>query len=272
MSIILYSVNDFAALFKACGSGRQSLTDTKRLVASLIAVSNYNQGAYRLRYPDAPETDFFILTEQAIYHANALPMDMERLITICSSFERNSLTTTNSEGLNIALRVIRYAIEEALSFRISIMEQSLKSALLYGEKCKVIAINCLKPGVGTVAGATTVSNIQPRSIKRHGTAIQPAVAGVFHADITADSIRIYGTHGTSKRSPFDRTFKLGDLAEHDSYNLVYTGLITAISAKRITINDDGKIHCMQLHDFINRNWDFDAIATGKRNAVTMQCI
>ena len=54
------------------------------------------------------------------------------------------------------------------------------------------------------------------------------------------------------------TFKIGDMAEHDSYNLSYYGVITQITEKTVTILDDcfGKKR-LKLDTFAWRNYDFD---------------
>lgn len=54
------------------------------------------------------------------------------------------------------------------------------------------------------------------------------------------------------------TFKVGDMAEHDSYNLSYYGVITQITEKTVTILDDcfGKKR-LKLDTFAWRNYDFD---------------
>ena len=54
---------------------------------------------------------------------------------------------------------------------------------------------------------------------------------IYTADIEPKkSIRLYGTFKNLCAGPrnYDITFKIGDKAEYDSYNLKYVGTITAI--------------------------------------------
>ena len=84
------------------------------------------------------------------------------------------------------------------------------------------------------------------------------------------SIRIRGVYGNHVNGPqaFDRTFRIGDTVERDSYNLSYTGIITKIGPKTVTIQDDclSKTSRLDLSTFVWRNWDFDAAKTAARNA------
>lgn len=94
------------------------------------------------------------------------------------------------------------------------------------------------------------------------------------ADIVpGKSIRIYGEYTNHVKGPqtFDRTFKVGDKAERDSYNLVYTGEITQIGLKTVTIKDDSlsTTSRLTLEGFVNRNWDFDLERIAKRNGEWM---
>ena len=70
---------------------------------------------------------------------------------------------------------------------------------------------------------------------------------------------------------------MGDVAEYDSYNLSYTGRITGISHKCITITAypgtlNEKRHMLKPYAFCWRNHDFDAAETAKRNAETSMYI
>lgn len=74
---------------------------------------------------------------------------------------------------------------------------------------------------------------------------------------------------------FDLTFKVGDLAEHDSYNLTYTGRIKSITAKTVSIVDDcidSRVRRLSLYQFAWRNWDFNAAKVAKDNADMMQTL
>lgn len=76
---------------------------------------------------------------------------------------------------------------------------------------------------------------------------------------------------------YRRDFKIGDEAEYDSYNLSYTGTITNITAKTVTITEDfglarARVHRLDLAEFSSRNWDFDAAKTAASNSDTMRYI
>lgn len=65
-------------------------------------------------------------------------------------------------------------------------------------------------------------------------------------------------------------FHLGDRAVYDSYNLIYTGKITAISSKVITITEDytnGRVHRLKIQNFARRNYDYDAERIAEHNSV-----
>jgi hypothetical protein len=70
---------------------------------------------------------------------------------------------------------------------------------------------------------------------------------------------------------------VGDLAEYDSYNLSYTGKITKITEKCVTIvaypgSTIETTHRLDLNTFCWRNWDFNAAETAARNAETSMYI
>lgn len=98
------------------------------------------------------------------------------------------------------------------------------------------------------------------------------------------SIRLYGAYKNhceyiknqddtytriDQPKPFDITFKIGDRAEYDSYNLKYTGNIVSIGEKTVTIdpgnNWEGKKR-LDLWHFAWRNWDYDAATIDAYNA------
>tara|TARA_R110000824_G_scaffold95253_16_gene229163 strand:- start:67 stop:423 length:357 start_codon:yes stop_codon:yes gene_type:complete len=69
-------------------------------------------------------------------------------------------------------------------------------------------------------------------------------------------------------APYEKIFKIGDEAEYDSFNLKYTGKITSIGAKTVTIDPghgDSKRR-LRLPEFHRRNWKFDSDAIEARNA------
>jgi uncharacterized protein (DUF1015 family) len=65
-----------------------------------------------------------------------------------------------------------------------------------------------------------------------------------------------------------KTFSIGSKAEYDSYNLSYTGTITSITDKTITIVEDHGTtkHRLKLDQFCWRNWNFDLEKIRKENA------
>lgn len=108
---------------------------------------------------------------------------------------------------------------------------------------------------------------------------------VYNVDIEPrQSIRLYGAYqnhcdyiknadGTHTRieqpKPFDITFKIGDVAEYDSYNLKYLGKIVSIGEKTVTIDAHGtgeRMKRLDLWHFAWRNWDFDLETIRAHNA------
>ena len=95
----------------------------------------------------------------------------------------------------------------------------------------------------------------------------------LNADIIPGvSIRIYGVYGNHVNGPkpFDRTFRLGDEVEYDSYNLSYIGKIVKIGPKTISVESPwdstrSKIVRMNLYGFCWRNWDLDLKKISKDN-------
>lgn len=64
-------------------------------------------------------------------------------------------------------------------------------------------------------------------------------------------------------------FELGDIAEYDSYNLSYTGMIESITDKTVTIvksyGRDVQKHRLDLNTFCWRNFKFNLAETQARN-------
>jgi hypothetical protein len=118
-----------------------------------------------------------------------------------------------------------------------------------------------------------------KASKRHGV-VYPASPTEYQAYFGKfvkggyDSITIHKAQrdGTIKQGV---TLKVGDIAEYDSYNLSYTGTITKITEKCVTIvaypdhPRMSRAHRLDLNAFCWRNWDFDAAATAKRNSEEM---
>lgn len=89
-----------------------------------------------------------------------------------------------------------------------------------------------------------------------------------HADVMPrQSVRIFGKHTVSEPVPFDLVFVVGDKAVHGSWNLIYVGEITSITAKTVTIKPtySGKATRLTLARFIELNWDYDAERITRHN-------
>ena len=88
--------------------------------------------------------------------------------------------------------------------------------------------------------------------------------------VPGSSIRLHGIDRlrSIEPTPYDRTFKIGDQAEHGSYNMSYYGPIVAITAKSVTIRSDvdGRNRRLSLAEFSRRNWNFDLSAAQRRNS------
>lgn len=123
-----------------------------------------------------------------------------------------------------------------------------------------------------------VKDIQPKVRKRYSQIYASKTRGEFNAEIVNNTyIRIYGRYDNHVKGPknFDRIFFCGDWAEYGSYNLKYNGRITTIGNKTVTIQhyeNQSDVTRMDLYSFIDRNWDFDLIASQKYNSEEMHCI
>lgn len=89
-------------------------------------------------------------------------------------------------------------------------------------------------------------------------------------------ISLEGIYTNHVKGPqvFKKSFRIGDWAEYDSYNLKYNGKIVSIGEKTVTIQHD---RCtersrLNLKDFAWRNWDFDLEKSAKENSETMNCL
>jgi len=126
----------------------------------------------------------------------------------------------------------------------------------------------------------TITSLRTKPVTRNGV-IQPVRIAYHHnAEIVPGvSIRLYGTDtsfNADTQALYDRTFKIGDTAEYDSYNLHYLGKIVSISEKTIVIQEviQGEHttnHRLSLFDFDRRNHDLDLEAIAIINADVMAC-
>jgi hypothetical protein len=67
-----------------------------------------------------------------------------------------------------------------------------------------------------------------------------------------------------------RSFILGDSAEYDSYNLIYTGRITKITDKTVQITaypgtQSERRYNLSLYEFCYKNYNFDVERVAKHN-------
>jgi hypothetical protein len=124
-----------------------------------------------------------------------------------------------------------------------------------------------------------VRNAHPKPHTFQGQRYQPTNSqGSYNADVMpGHSIRIFGTMTNRVGGPveFDKVFKIGDHAEYDSYNLKYVGTIVKIGPKTVTIKHyehTATVTMLDLYNFINRNWDYDAVAIAAHNSEEMMHI
>lgn len=93
----------------------------------------------------------------------------------------------------------------------------------------------------------------------------PSVATKYSVDLERNkSIKIF-VNGVQTNS-----FNIGDTAEYDSYNLIYTGRITKITDKLVQITaypgtQNERKHNLNLNTFCWRNEKFDAEQVAKHN-------
>lgn len=90
-------------------------------------------------------------------------------------------------------------------------------------------------------------------------------------DPKAGTVRLFGTGAYGEDKSFDRTFKLGETVERDSYNLIYMGVIAKISAKLIRVEGTNldRTTNMSIYDFARKNYNFDEMKARQRNAEWM---
>jgi len=98
-----------------------------------------------------------------------------------------------------------------------------------------------------------------RGVKTEGSVNKNANAEV----IPGKSIRIFGLDTNRYDGPvaYDYTFKVGEVAEYDSYNLHYFEIITSITPKRVKFNNG---RALDIERFSSHN-DDDMEAKRKSN-------
>ncbi len=118
-----------------------------------------------------------------------------------------------------------------------------------------------------------LENLQSRGCTRSGIHHPGHVAHGHHAEVAPRRfIRLYGIdrNGVGGPMAYDRTFRVGDVAEYDSYNLHYLGMIVALGEKTVTIEEDtGATHRLTVYEFSwrNRTVDLDQVAERNRDAL-----
>ena len=119
-----------------------------------------------------------------------------------------------------------------------------------------------------------IRNVQSPAYTKLGKLHEGKVSDGQNIDlIVGESIRLFGSW-TTVHGPagYDLTFRIGDRAEYHSYNYHYTGLITAIGKKTVTIEYDAGSRTerkrLSLWEFSWRNKDYDAEKIAANNLVT----
>lgn len=133
--------------------------------------------------------------------------------------------------------------------------------------------NRIESTVTKTAGMTTYRNLKDRDYRRFGRAYEGRTAVGHHAAVEPGKrIVLWGINRNSVRNgfiPYRIEFKIGDVAEYDSFNLVYTGTIVAIGEKTVTIENHGRKYRLSIFLFSQKNYDFDLAAIRKRNSEWM---
>lgn len=107
-------------------------------------------------------------------------------------------------------------------------------------------------------------DFQQFKVKHEGFVISGTKAKIT----VGESVEIW-YDGCDHRSgaTYHNTFKVGDIAEYGSFNLVYMGPIVSITEKTVSIKTTGDvIKRLDMARFIQINRDFDYAAASKRNS------
>jgi len=86
-------------------------------------------------------------------------------------------------------------------------------------------------------------------------------------------IEVHSRNGAGELTSI-KMFRLGDIAEYDSYNLKYTGQITSITGKNVIIKPrfGSSTKRLDFRSFAWRNWNFDLDRISRENFETSQYI
>lgn len=124
----------------------------------------------------------------------------------------------------------------------------------------------LAPANDTTAQPAAViryEELKTRDRVQFGRSYPGKVEPGFKAEIIPGvSVRIFGT---DYKGAFDLTFKIGDVAVYDSFNMVYTAKIESIGPKTIKVGG----RRLDICTFAQRNHDYDADRIFKRNSEWM---
>ncbi len=128
---------------------------------------------------------------------------------------------------------------------------------------KLEAANDVAPTAATPANLIRYEELKTRDRVQFGRSYPGRVEPGFKAEVIPGvSVRIFGT---DYNGPFDLTFKLGDVAVYDSFNMVYTAKVENIGPKTVTV---GKRR-LDICTFAQRNHDYNADRIFKRNSEWM---
>lgn len=144
---------------------------------------------------------------------------------------------------------------------IAIRSTSTRASIMVWE---IRAKDCTRGGMRYVGDVLT----------GHHAEIVPGARIRLFGLIKAGERYVMGANG--RRVPceayvYRRDFAIGDCAEYGSYNMSYTGTITAITEKTVTITEDcgggrTRPHRLDLYSFSRRNWNFSVEESARRNA------
>ncbi len=131
-----------------------------------------------------------------------------------------------------------------------------------------------EPSITSFGSEIRIRNIKARDRVIGGRRHEGKIELGHHAEIVPGKfIRLHGVE-TNRVEPveYDRTFRIGDVVEHGSYNLSYTGRILSIGPSTVTVErtDIGsKPTRLTIAEFSWRNRTLDLEAVAKENAAWM---
>lgn len=263
-----------------------SFSDPEDAVTMQNALVDENYRSIYARYGDKTPSPMIIKTADM----NTVPKYSDVAIyKACQCLEYQSCEHDdyrNTFGYRILSTIQNYAADEIISKMpeydkaaweihsfepITTVEVFTPAPLPVSPKIIVDSITPEMPKTKVMNGVINVAPLVGKAFTRYGKTYEASVYPNEKADICkGEWIRIYGIHedGT-KKTAYDKTFKIGDMAEYHSYNFSYLGKIVAIGEKTVKI-DDGygskKTTQLSLHDFTYRNWDLDLAKKAEERA------